>query len=89
MEQSQKLPHCEVVALGAQSPKLTVSAIHDPDERYLMRCVTWRVATARVAREVRTVSLLQMLDEMLINVMMADLKTFVIKYGNRMTIENL
>lgn len=43
-----------------------------------MPCVTWRVVTARVAREARTDSLLQMLDEMLINVMMADLKTFVI-----------
>ena len=78
MEQPQKLPHCEVVALGAQSLELTVSAIHDPDGRYLMPCVTWRVVTARVAREARTDSLLQMLDEMLINVMMADLKTFVI-----------
>ena len=33
MEQPQKLPHCEVVALGAQSLELTVSAIHDPDGR--------------------------------------------------------
>ena len=31
MGQLQKLPHCEVVALGAQSLKLTVSAIHDLD----------------------------------------------------------
>ena len=31
MEQPQKLPHCEVVALGAQSLELTVSAIHDLD----------------------------------------------------------
>ena len=89
MEQPQKLPHCEVVALGAQSLELTVSAIHDPDGRYLMPCVTWRVVTARVAREARTDSLLQMLDEMPINVMMADPKTFVINYANRTTIENL
>ena len=74
MEKPQKLPHCEVVALGAQSLELTVSAIHDPDRRHLMPCVTWRVVTARVAREDRTDSLLQMLDEMPINVMMADPK---------------
>jgi len=89
MEQPQKLPYCEVVALGAQSLELTVSAIHDPDGRYLMPCVTWRVVTARVAREARTDSLLQMLDEMPINVMMADPKTFVINYTNRTTMENL
>ena len=75
--------------MGAQSLELTVSAIHDPDGRYLMPCVTWRVVTARVAREARTDSLLQMLDEMPINVMMADPKTFVIIYANRTTIENL
>ena len=89
MEQPQKLPHCEVVALGAQSLELTVLAIHDPDGRYLMPCVTWRVVTARVAREARTDSLLQMLDEMPINVMMADPKTFVIIYANCTTIGNL
>ena len=43
-----------------------------------MPCVTWRVVTARAAREARIDSLLQMLDEMPINVMMADPKTFVI-----------
>lgn len=42
-----------------------------------------------MAREARTDSLLQMLDEMPINVMMADPKTFVINYANRTTIENL
>ena len=86
MEQPQKLPHYEVVALGAQSSELTVAAIHDPDERYLIPCVTWRVVTARVAREARTDSLLQMLDEMPIDVMMSDPKTFVINYANRTTI---
>ena len=75
--------------MGAQSLELTVSAIHDPDGRYLMSCETWRVVTARVAREARTDSRLQMLDEMPINVMMADPKTFVIIYANRTTIENL
>ena len=75
--------------MGAQSVELTVSAIHDPDGRYLIPCVTWRVVTDQVAREAYTDSLLQMLDEMPINVMMADPKTFEIIYANRTTIENL
>ena len=89
MEQPQKLPHCEIVTLGAQSVELTVSAIHDPDGRYLMACVTWRVVTDQVAREAYNDGLQQMLDEMPINVMMADPQTFEITYANRTTIENL
>ena len=51
--------------------------------------LTWSIVTQQVQQEAETAKLLQMVDEMPINVMLADAETFEITYINKTSIDTL
>jgi methyl-accepting chemotaxis protein len=83
------LPHKAQIEVGGEILDLLVSAIHDADGRYIGPMLTWSVITEQVEREKETANLLQMLDTLPINVMLADKDTFEITYINQTSIETL
>lgn len=85
----KNLPHHTRITVGGEWLDLNVTALYDAKGNYVGPMLTWSVITKQVAKEEETARLLQMLDEMPINVMMADPKTFEITYINKTSIETL
>ncbi|MGB1027435.1 MAG: methyl-accepting chemotaxis protein, partial [Rhodospirillaceae bacterium] len=85
----KNLPHSTRITIGGEVLDLQVSAVYDGNSRYVAAMLCWSLVTKQVQQEDYNASLLNMLDEMPLNVMMADPKTFKITYANRTTIETL
>ncbi len=83
------LPHQARISIGGEVLDLRVTAVFDAQGRYLQPMLTWKLVTAEVAREAEVNRLLQMLDNMPINVMLASAATMDIVYANRRSIETL
>ncbi len=83
------LPHQARITIGGEIFELRVSALDDSRGNCTKAMVTWSLVTEQVRQEEYNASLLNMLDEMPINVMMADPKTFEITYANKTTINTL
>ena len=83
------LPHNARIEIGGEILDLLVTAIRDKSGRYIAPMVTWSLVTEQVRIENETKRLLKMMDDMPINVMMADPETFDITYANKTTIETL
>jgi len=83
------LPHRAKIQLGTEWLDLHVSAVHDKSGNYIAATVAWSVVTAQVEHEAETAKLMQMLDQMPINVMLADKETFDITYINQTSIKTL
>ncbi|MBT5191680.1 MAG: PAS domain-containing protein [Rhodospirillaceae bacterium] len=83
------LPHKAKIQLGEEWLDLHVSAVHDKQGNYIAATVAWSVITAQVKHETETNKLMQMLNDMPINVMLADKDTFEISYINETSIKTL
>lgn len=83
------LPWKADITLGDQILELLVSAIYDADGEYTAACLVWSVITERVRVEEEARRLKTMVDEMPINVLMAEPDDFRIEYANRTSIETL
>ncbi len=85
----RNLPHKAQIRLGEEYLDLYVTAIKSPSGEYLGPALTWSVVTDRVRKEQETEQLLRMLDDMPVNVMMADKDTLEITYVNKTSIDTL
>jgi methyl-accepting chemotaxis protein len=85
----KNLPHKAIIALGDQFLDLHVTALFDSRGTYTGPVLMWSVATDRVRKERETERLLSMLDEMPVNVMIADKDTLEITYVNKTSIDTL
>jgi methyl-accepting chemotaxis protein len=83
------LPIRSKIQLGDEWLDLHVSAVHDKQGNYIAAAVAWSVITAQVKHEAETAKLMQMLDQMPINVMLADKDTLEITYINQTSIKTL
>ena len=84
------LPHQAMITLGDETLDLQVSAINDKDGEYLGPMLTWNIVTEKVKADADAKRLLQMVDNMPINVMMADPNDdFKIVYVNQTSVDTL
>jgi methyl-accepting chemotaxis protein len=84
----RNLPHKARIRLADQILDLMVTPVMDRGE-YVAIMLTWFLVTKQVANEERTDMLLQVLDNLPINVMMADPKTAIVTYANKTSIATL
>ncbi len=85
----RNLPHHAIIKLGDEYLDLNVTANMSADGQYLGPVLTWSVATENVRREEESNRLLRILDEMPVNIMVADKDTLEITYANKTSIETL
>ncbi len=83
------LPYKAKIALGGEWLDLLVTALYDAKGDYVGPMLTWSVVTAQVEMERETQQLLDMLDKMPVNVMLADKDSLEITYVNRTSIDTL
>ena len=83
------LPWRTNIQLGDETLDLEVSAIRSAEGEYTAACLVWSLVTAQVKADAETKRLVQMIDTMPINVMLADPSDFTITYANRTSIETL
>jgi len=76
------LPHRARISVGGEFLDLQVSAIRDGRGRYVGPALSWEVVTEKVHAEERVAQQMQMLNDMPINVMLADKETFKITFVN-------
>ena len=77
------LPFKAKITIGGEWLDLLVTAIHDNSGRYLGPMLTWSIVTEQLKQEAEAEKLMQMIDVMPINVMMADKDTLEIEYINK------
>jgi len=85
----KNLPHRTRITIGGEVLDLLVTAIRDKAGRYVAPMLTWSLVTEQVKVERQNQRLHRMMDDMPLNVMMADPETCDITYANRTTIETL
>ncbi|MCG8691966.1 MAG: methyl-accepting chemotaxis protein [Minwuiales bacterium] len=85
----KNLPHKTRIEIAGEWLDLLVSPLYDASGRYTGPMLVWSVITEQVKQEDETAKLLQMVDEMPINVMLADKDTFEITYINKTSIDTL
>ena len=85
----KNLPYKARISLGGEWLDLLVTALYDAKGNYAGPMLTWSVVTAQVKKERETQQLLDMLDKMPVNVMLADKDSMEITYINRTSIETL
>jgi len=83
------LPWRTNIQLGDEILDLEVSAIRNADGEYTSACLVWSLVTEKVKTEKETKRLIQMVDKMPINVMLADPTDFTITYANQTSIDTL
>ena len=83
------LPHKTKIEIGGEWLDLLVTALRDGNGKYIGPMLTWSIVTEQVKQEAETTRLLQMIDIMPINVMMADRETFEINYVNKTSLDTL
>jgi methyl-accepting chemotaxis protein len=84
-----RLPWKANITLGEEILELLVNAIYDEDGTYIAACLVWSVITEHFQNERKMNRLLTMIDNMPINVMLAEPEDFTIRYANRTSIETL
>ena len=85
----KNLPHRARITIAGETLDLLVTELRDPAGNYVGPMLTWSVITAQVEKEEETARMLQMLDKMPINVMLADPQSFEITYVNQTSIDTL
>lgn len=88
LQDPSNLPHTARISLGGEVLDLHVTALYHR-QKYVAALLTWDLVTKEVAQERQSAKLMQMLDSMPLNVMLADPKTAEITYANSTTIETL
>ena len=83
------LPHNAKIQLGDETLDLLVSPLTDQQGNYIGPMLSWSVVTQAVKQEAETAKLMQMLDQMPINVMLADKDTLEITYINSTSVKTL
>lgn len=83
------LPFKTKISVGGEWLDLLVTALYDHKGAYVGPMLTWSVVTQQVKQERETAKLMRMLDEMPINVMLADKDSMEITYINKTSIETL
>ncbi|WP_193181247.1 methyl-accepting chemotaxis protein [Nisaea sediminum] len=76
------LPHRARIEAGDEILDLQVTAMRDAAGQYTGPMLTWEVVTERVRNEAAVARQMQMLDNLPVNVMLADKDTFDIVYVN-------
>lgn len=83
------LPWQANIPLGEETLDLQVSAIYDADGAYSAACLVWNVVTEQLETKRKMAQILRMIDNMPINVMLADPEDFTITYANQTSIDTL
>lgn len=83
------LPWETRIEIGGEYLDLMVTAILGKGGKYVGPMLTWKLVTAQVEKEAESDRLLTMLDEMPINVMLADKDSFEITYVNKTSLDTL
>lgn len=89
LSNESNLPHRAEITIGGEILDLLATPIRDRSGKYIAAMVTWSLVTAQKKQDDYNASLLNMLDEMPINVMMADPQTLEVTYANKTTVETL
>jgi methyl-accepting chemotaxis protein len=85
----RNLPHNARFSIGGEWLDLQATAIRDHNGTYIAPMIAWKVVTDEVRQQQETDKLMQMLDQMPINVMLADKDTLELVYLNRTSVETL
>lgn len=83
------LPWRTNITLGSEILDLQVSPIYDRDGKYVSICLVWEIVTAAEEAKRDNDRLRTMVDNMPINVMLADPQDFKITYVNKTSIDTL
>jgi methyl-accepting chemotaxis protein len=83
------LPHKAKFSIGGEWLELHASAVLDRNGEYVAAMIAWKVITNEVRQEQESLKLLQMLDQMPINVMLANKDTLEIEYLNETSLRTL
>ena len=83
------LPMASHIKLGEETLDLLVSPVNDADGNYIAAMATWSVITAKVKADAESDRLQQMVENMPINVMMADPETLTLNYLNKASRDTL
>jgi len=84
----KNLPHKANIRVGPETLALTVEAVRDKDNNYLGPMVCWEVITDRLRLENEAAKIQTMVEEMPINILMADLD-FNLVYMNKASTRTL
>lgn len=82
------LPHNARISIGGEILDLNISPLMQ-NGKYVAALLNWELVTKQVEQERQTAKLMQMLDRMPVNIMLADPKTAEITYVNTTTVETL
>lgn len=88
LSQPEKMPHQAIINVGPEKLDLLVSAIRNENNKYVGYLVTWSVVTEKLKNEKHLAQIESMMQNIPINVMMADLN-FNIIYVNPKSLETL
>jgi methyl-accepting chemotaxis protein len=83
------LPIASHIKLGEETLDLLVSPVNDKDGNYIAAMATWSIITAKVKADAETNQLRQMIEEMPINVMMAEPTNLDLTYMNAQSVATL
>lgn len=84
------LPHSAVIQVGPEYLDLNVSAVRDAKGNYTHAMLSWSVITEKVKKDAETNRLMQMIDNMPINIMTADIHDdYKINYVNKTTLKTI
>ncbi|MBN4046619.1 PAS domain-containing protein [bacterium AH-315-P15] len=85
----RNLPHTAIIPLGDEYLELKFDAMYDNARNYLGPILVWSVVTERVKQETANLQLKPMLDDMPVNIMMADKDTLEVTYLNQTSVNTL
>jgi methyl-accepting chemotaxis protein len=85
----KNLPHKAKFSIGGEWLDLLATAVVDARGNYVCPMISWRVVTKEVQQEVEAAKLMQMLDQMPINVMLADKDSWKLSYINQTSLKTL
>ena len=85
----KNLPHQAQIRLGDEVLDLLASPIFDRNGVYVAPMLTWSIVTAKVKADADAARLMTMVNNMPINVLMADPEDFTIQYANQTSIDTL
>ena len=89
LQDPKNLPYEARISVGGEWLDLLVTALYDSRGRYAGPMLTWSVVMVQIKKERQTDQLLDMLDMMPVNVMLADKDSLEITYVNRTSVETL
>ncbi|MBT5267645.1 MAG: chemotaxis protein [Rhodospirillaceae bacterium] len=83
------LPHKAIIQVGDEYLDLLISALRDNSGNYVGPMLTWSIVTDVVKQERETNRALSMLNQLPLNVMMADKDSFEVTYANKTSVDTL